>query len=160
MCVSEEEMGWCSYVPMCMMWLFAVAQEEMRLLVSWLVGHPCSMRLLTLYFFVRHVIGSGHLRGIYFQFGHVCFVLLDAKILVSQALAKVRFGAAKPRRRIPASFEWSKRKSRRYCRYRYISPYLTFAANTLVIDRLIIFVFVAVQTHRSPFRGTLPMNLG
>ena len=37
MCLSEEEVGGCSYVPVCMMWLFAVTQQEMLLLVSdWL----------------------------------------------------------------------------------------------------------------------------
>jgi len=25
-CLSEEEMGWCSCVPMCMVWLFVVTQ--------------------------------------------------------------------------------------------------------------------------------------
>jgi len=37
MCVSEEEMGCCSYVSMCMVWLFAVTQQEPWLLVTdWL----------------------------------------------------------------------------------------------------------------------------
>ena len=40
MCVSEEEIGLCSYVPVCMIWLFAVTQQEMWLLVSDWFGQP------------------------------------------------------------------------------------------------------------------------
>jgi len=37
MCVSDEEMGSCSCVPLCMMWFFAVTRQEIWLLVSdWL----------------------------------------------------------------------------------------------------------------------------
>ena len=36
MCLSEQEIGWCPCVPiMCMMWLFAVTQQEMWLLLAW-----------------------------------------------------------------------------------------------------------------------------
>jgi len=44
MCVGEEEMGLCSCVPMCMMWLLAVTQWEMWLLVSDWLATPAIAR--------------------------------------------------------------------------------------------------------------------
>jgi len=44
MCVSEEEMGFCTYVPMCMMRFFAAAQQEMWLLVSDWLATPAIAR--------------------------------------------------------------------------------------------------------------------
>jgi len=40
---SEEEMGWCSYVPICMMLLFAVSQWEMWFLVSDCLATPATL---------------------------------------------------------------------------------------------------------------------